>query len=123
MAFTHSLLSLSQPSPCAATAAAADAWRPTVPTRRLASTVYSPSSSPFPRAEPAIAVATLRRSKSKGGFKEFGLMERLGEGKMPTAVIGEIADDLNLDLVVLSMEAIHSKSIRVSVPAEVLTKL
>ncbi|XP_009395380.2 uncharacterized protein LOC103980651 [Musa acuminata AAA Group] len=202
MAFTHSMLSLSQPKPCAA-AAAADAWRPPVPTRRLAFTVYSPSPSPFSRAEPASAVATLRRSKSKaraqmhesgsalaadaltsvkhvllpitdrnpylsegtrqaaatttalakkyganitvvviddkpkesipehdaqlssirwhlseGGFKEFGLMERLGEGKMPTAIIGEIADDLNLDLVVLSMEAIHSKYVDGNLLAE-----
>ncbi|URD95464.1 protein of CLR family [Musa troglodytarum] len=202
MAFTHSMLSLSQPKPCAA-AAAADAWRPRMPTRRLASTVYSPSSSPFPRAEPASAVATLRRGKSKaraqmhesgsalaadaltsvkhvllpitdrnpylsegtrqaaatttalakkyganitvvviddkpkesipehdaqlscirwhlseGGFKEFGLMERLGEGKMPTAIIGEVADDLNLDLVVLSMEAIHSKYVDGNLLAE-----
>ncbi|CAL9050144.1 unnamed protein product [Musa banksii] len=202
MAFSHSMLSLSQPNPCAA-AAAADAWRPPVPTRRLAFTVYSPSPSPFSRAEPASAVATLRRSKSKaraqmhesgsalaadaltsvkhvllpitdrnpylsegtrqaaatttalakkyganitvvviddkpkesipehdaqlssirwhlseGGFKEFGLMERLGEGKMPTAIIGEIADDLNLDLVVLSMEAIHSKYVDGNLLAE-----
>ncbi|CAL9072392.1 unnamed protein product [Musa acuminata var. zebrina] len=203
MAFTHSMLSLSQPKPCAAAAAAADAWRPPVPTRRLAFTVYSPSPSLFSRAEPASAVATLRRSKSKaraqmhesgsalaadaltsvkhvllpitdrnpylsegtrqaaatttalakkyganitvvviddkpkesipqhdaqlssirwhlseGGFKEFGLMERLGEGKMPTAIIGEIADDLNLDLVVLSMEAIHSKYVDGNLLAE-----
>lgn len=53
-----------------------------------------------------------------GGFKEFGLMERLGEGKMPTAIIGEIADDLNLDLVVLSMEAIHSKYVDGNLLAE-----
>ncbi|CAD5173088.1 uncharacterized protein LOC135609563 isoform X2 [Musa acuminata AAA Group] len=203
MAFSHSMLSLSQPKPCAAAAAAADAWRPPVPTRRLAFTVYSPSPYPFSRAEPASAVATLRRSKGKaraqmhesgsalaadaltsvkhvllpitdrnpylsegtrqaaatttalakkygaditvvviddkpkesipehdaqlssirwhlseGGFKEFGLMERLGEGKMPTAIIGEIADDLNLDLVVLSMEAIHSKYVDGNLLAE-----
>ncbi|KAK8965127.1 hypothetical protein KSP40_PGU017207 [Platanthera guangdongensis] len=46
-----------------------------------------------------------------GGFKEFRLLERLGEEKKPTSVIGEVADDLNLDLVVLSMEAIHSKHV------------
>ena len=38
-------------------------------------------------------------------------MERLGEGKKPTAIIAEVADDLELDLVVLSMEAIHSKHV------------
>lgn len=53
-----------------------------------------------------------------GGFKEFGLMERLGEGKKPTAIIGEVADDLNLDLVVLSMEAIHSKHVDANLLAE-----
>jgi hypothetical protein len=54
----------------------------------------------------------------KGGFKEFGLMERLGEGKMPTAIIGEVADELNLDLVVLSMESIHSKLVDANLLAE-----
>ncbi|XP_038971421.1 uncharacterized protein LOC103724124 isoform X2 [Phoenix dactylifera] len=53
-----------------------------------------------------------------GGFKEFSLMERLGEGKKPTAIIGEVADDLNLDLVVLSMEAIHSKHVDGNLLAE-----
>lgn len=53
-----------------------------------------------------------------GGFKEFKLMERLGEGKKPTAIIGEVADDLNLDLVVLSMEAIHSKHVDGNLLAE-----
>jgi hypothetical protein len=47
----------------------------------------------------------------KGGFSEFGLMECLGEGRKPTAIIGEVADKLELDLVVLSMEAIHSKHV------------
>nr|CAD1830541.1 unnamed protein product [Ananas comosus var. bracteatus] len=46
------------------------------------------------------------------------LMERLGEGKKPTAIIGEVADDLNLDLVVLSMEAIHSKHVDGNLLAE-----
>ncbi|KAH7852537.1 hypothetical protein Vadar_026076 [Vaccinium darrowii] len=44
-----------------------------------------------------------------GGLQGFKLLERLGEGKKPTAIIGEIADDISLDLVVMSMEAIHSK--------------
>ncbi|XP_020161317.1 uncharacterized protein [Aegilops tauschii subsp. strangulata] len=53
-----------------------------------------------------------------GGFTEFGLMERLGEGKKPTAIIAEVADDLELDLVVLSMEAIHSKQVDGNLLAE-----
>ena len=53
-----------------------------------------------------------------GGFEEFGLIESLGEGKKPAAVIGEIADDMNLDLVVLSMESIHSKHIDGNLLAE-----
>ncbi|KAK1262724.1 hypothetical protein QJS04_geneDACA001250 [Acorus gramineus] len=53
-----------------------------------------------------------------GGFQEFGLMERLGEGKKPTAIIAEVADELNLDLVVLSMEAIHSKHVDGNLLAE-----
>lgn len=45
-------------------------------------------------------------------------MERLGEGKKPTAIIGEVADELELDLVVLSMEAIHSKHVDGNLLAE-----
>lgn len=45
-------------------------------------------------------------------------MERLGEGKKPTAVIGEVADDLNADLVVISMESIHSKHVDGNLLAE-----
>ncbi|CAN1276757.1 hypothetical protein LINPERPRIM_LOCUS16119 [Linum perenne] len=52
------------------------------------------------------------------GFKEFKLLERFGEGKKPTAIIGEVADDLNLDLVVISMEAIHSKHVDANLLAE-----
>ncbi|MBA0741892.1 hypothetical protein Gogos_015012 [Gossypium gossypioides] len=46
-----------------------------------------------------------------GGFKEFKLLKRLGEGSKATATIAEVADDLNLDLVVMSMEAIRSKHV------------
>ena len=53
-----------------------------------------------------------------GGFSEFKLMERLGEGQKPTAIIGEVADEWNLDLVVLSMEAIHSKHVDGNLLAE-----
>ncbi|XP_042418854.1 uncharacterized protein LOC122007135 [Zingiber officinale] len=63
-------------------------------------------------------LSSIRWHLSEGGFKEFGLMERLGEGKKPTAIIGEVADDLNLDLVVLSMEAIHSKHVDANLLAE-----
>ncbi|KAA3457563.1 UspA [Gossypium australe] len=51
-------------------------------------------------------------------LKEFKLLERLGEGSKPTAIIGEVADDLNLDLVVMSMEAIHSKHVDANLLAE-----
>lgn len=54
----------------------------------------------------------------KGGFQEFKLLERLGEGSKPTAIIGEIADDMNLDLVIMSMEAIHSKHVDANLLAE-----
>ncbi|KAH7663256.1 Adenine nucleotide alpha hydrolases-like protein [Dioscorea alata] len=63
-------------------------------------------------------LSNIRWHLSEGGFQEFGLMERLGEGKKPTAIIGEVADDLNLDLVVLSMEAIHSKHVDANLLAE-----
>ena len=53
-----------------------------------------------------------------GGFEEFKLMERVGEGERPAVVIGEVADDMNLDLVVLSMESIHSKHIDSNLLAE-----
>ncbi|KAJ0823569.1 putative rossmann-like alpha/beta/alpha sandwich protein [Helianthus annuus] len=52
------------------------------------------------------------------GFQEFKLLERLGEGSKPTAIIGEIADDMNLDLVIMSMEAIHSKHVDANLLAE-----
>jgi hypothetical protein len=45
-------------------------------------------------------------------------MERLGEGQKPTAIIGEVADEWSLDLVVLSMEAIHSKHVDGNLLAE-----
>lgn len=65
-----------------------------------------------------VQMSSLRWHLSEGGFQEFGLMERLGEGKKPTAIIGEVADDLKLDLVVLSMEAIHSKHVDGNLLAE-----
>ncbi|XP_078173256.1 cell wall integrity/stress response component [Carex rostrata] len=63
-------------------------------------------------------ISSIRWHLSEGGFKEFGLMERLGEGKLPTAIIGEVADELNLDLVVLSMESVHSKHVDANLLAE-----
>ncbi|KAL2928750.1 Imidazole glycerol phosphate synthase subunit HisH [Bienertia sinuspersici] len=51
-------------------------------------------------------------------LKEFRLLEKLGEGSKPTAIIGEVADDMSLDLVVLSMEAIHSKHVDANLLAE-----
>ncbi|KAK9948355.1 hypothetical protein M0R45_003936 [Rubus argutus] len=64
-------------------------------------------------------ISTIRWHLSEGGFQEFKLLERLGEGvNKPTAIIGEVADDLNLDLVVISMEAIHSKHVDANLLAE-----
>ncbi|KAI0514223.1 hypothetical protein KFK09_010258 [Dendrobium nobile] len=63
-------------------------------------------------------LSSIRWHLSEGGFSEFRLLERLGEEKKPTSVIGEVADDLNLDLVVLSMEAIHSKHVDGNLLAE-----
>ncbi|GMN28934.1 hypothetical protein TIFTF001_002226 [Ficus carica] len=62
-------------------------------------------------------ILTLPRSDTCG-FQEFRLLERFGEGNKPTAIIGEVADDLNLDLVVISMEAIHSKHVDANLLAE-----
>lgn len=66
----------------------------------------------------SLAICKLIRDIDTGGFQEFKLLERLGEGSKPTAIIGEVADDLNLDLVVLSMEAIHSKHVDANLLAE-----
>ncbi|KMZ59070.1 hypothetical protein ZOSMA_70G00840 [Zostera marina] len=63
-------------------------------------------------------LTSIRWHLSEGGFKEFGLIERLGEGKKPTVIIGEVADELNLDLVVLSMESIHSHHVDGNLLAE-----
>lgn len=53
-----------------------------------------------------------------GGFQEFKVLERLGEGNKPTAIIGEVADEMNMDLVVMSMEAVHSKHVDANLLAE-----
>ncbi|KAL0692144.1 hypothetical protein Bca4012_059324 [Brassica carinata] len=63
-------------------------------------------------------VSNIRWHLAEGGFEEFKLLERLGEGKKATAVIGEVADDLGTELVVMSMEAIHSKFIDANLLAE-----
>ncbi|EXC35308.1 hypothetical protein L484_026631 [Morus notabilis] len=63
-------------------------------------------------------LSSIRWHLSEGGFQEFRLLEQLGAGKKPTAIIGEVADDLNLDLVVISMEAIHSKHVDANLLAE-----
>ncbi|XP_065857745.1 uncharacterized protein [Euphorbia lathyris] len=64
-------------------------------------------------------MSSIRWHLSEGGFQEFKLLERLGEGSSkPTAIIGEVADDLNLDLVIISMEAIHSKHVDANLLAE-----
>ncbi|KAF3440339.1 hypothetical protein FNV43_RR18623 [Rhamnella rubrinervis] len=63
-------------------------------------------------------LSSVRWHLSEGGFQEFNLIERLGEGNKPTAIIGEVADDLNLDLVIISMEAIHSKHVDANLLAE-----
>ncbi|KAH0833772.1 hypothetical protein BRARA_B03986 [Brassica rapa] len=63
-------------------------------------------------------VSNIRWHLAQGGFEEFKLLERLGEGKKATAVIGEVADELGTELVVMSMEAIHSKFIDANLLAE-----
>ncbi|KAM6564268.1 hypothetical protein CsatB_024266 [Cannabis sativa] len=63
-------------------------------------------------------LSSIRWHLSEGGFQEFKLLEKLGDGTKPTAIIGEVADDLNLDLVVISMEAIHSKHVDANLLAE-----
>ncbi|XP_047311538.1 uncharacterized protein LOC124914950 [Impatiens glandulifera] len=63
-------------------------------------------------------LSSIRWHLSEGGYQEFKVLEKLGEGSKPTAIIGEVADDLNLDLVVLSMEAIHSKHVDANLLAE-----
>ncbi|CAN8251320.1 unnamed protein product [Cochlearia groenlandica] len=63
-------------------------------------------------------VSNIRWHLSEGGFEEFNLLERLGEGKKATAIIGEVADELRMELVVMSMEAIHSKYIDANLLAE-----
>ncbi|KAJ9146928.1 hypothetical protein P3X46_029141 [Hevea brasiliensis] len=70
----------------------------------------------FPEHE--TQMSSIRWHLSEGGFQEFNLLERLGEGNKPTAIIGDVADDLNLDLVVISMEAIHSKHVDANLLAE-----
>ncbi|KAH6784657.1 cell wall integrity/stress response component [Perilla frutescens var. hirtella] len=63
-------------------------------------------------------LASIRWHLSEGGFQEFKLLERLGEGNKPTAIIGEVADEMNMDLVVMSMETIHSKHVDANLLAE-----
>ncbi|KAH1260217.1 hypothetical protein GmHk_02G003393 [Glycine max] len=63
-------------------------------------------------------LSSIRWHLSEGGLKDYNLLERLGDGNKPTAIIGDVADDLNLDLVVISMEAIHTKHIDANLLAE-----
>ncbi|XP_004509398.1 uncharacterized protein [Cicer arietinum] len=63
-------------------------------------------------------LSSIRWHLSEGGLKDYNLLERLGDGSKPTAIIGDVADDLNLDLVVISMEAIHTKHIDANLLAE-----
>ncbi|EPS67564.1 hypothetical protein M569_07217 [Genlisea aurea] len=63
-------------------------------------------------------LASIRWHLSEGGFKEFKMLERLGEGKKPTAIIGEVAEEMKMDLVVMSMEAVHSKQVDANLLAE-----
>ncbi|KAL3844912.1 hypothetical protein ACJIZ3_002315 [Penstemon smallii] len=63
-------------------------------------------------------LGSIRWHLSEGGFQEFKLLERLGEGNKPTAIIGEVADEMNMDLVIMSMEAIHSKHVDANLLAE-----
>ncbi|CAJ2635830.1 uncharacterized protein LOC123882387 [Trifolium pratense] len=63
-------------------------------------------------------LSSIRWHISEGGLKDYKLLERLGDGSKPTAIIGDVADELNLDLVVISMEAIHTKHIDANLLAE-----
>ncbi|KAF7809623.1 Rossmann-like alpha/beta/alpha sandwich fold [Senna tora] len=63
-------------------------------------------------------LSSIRWHLSEGGFKNYSLLEKLGEGSKLTAIIGDVADDLNLDLVVISMEAIHTKHVDANLLAE-----
>eukprot|EP00271_Cylindrocystis_brebissonii_P009849 TRINITY_DN2528_c0_g2_i1.p1 TRINITY_DN2528_c0_g2~~TRINITY_DN2528_c0_g2_i1.p1 ORF type:complete len:236 (-),score=40.98 TRINITY_DN2528_c0_g2_i1:1026-1733(-) len=54
-----------------------------------------------------------------GGCEKFQVLERLGEGAhLPAAVVGEVADELAHDLVVLSMESVHGKHMDANLLAE-----
>jgi hypothetical protein len=46
------------------------------------------------------------------GFKDFTLVERPGQGKRSTTMIGEVDDDMALDLVVFNKKSIHSNTCR-----------
>ncbi|EFJ33380.1 hypothetical protein SELMODRAFT_439384 [Selaginella moellendorffii] len=61
---------------------------------------------------------TIRWHLEEGGIQDYGMLEKIGEGKKAAVVIGEVADDMGLDLVVLSMECIHSKHIDGNLLAE-----
>lgn len=63
-------------------------------------------------------LSSIRWHLSEGGFTEYKLLERLGDGSKPTAIIGEIADEMSLDMVIMSMEAIHSKHVDANLLAE-----
>ncbi|KAL7141648.1 hypothetical protein ABFS83_08G068000 [Erythranthe nasuta] len=63
-------------------------------------------------------LASIRWHLTEGGFQEFKILERFGEGIKPTAIIGEVADEMNMDLVIMSMEAVHSKHVDANLLAE-----
>jgi len=65
-----------------------------------------------------VRLQTIKWHLAEGGFEEFSLVERLGESKKAAAVIGEVADEMNQDLVILSCEAVHHKHVDANLLAE-----
>eukprot|EP00243_Klebsormidium_subtile_P004634 TRINITY_DN18782_c0_g1_i1.p1 TRINITY_DN18782_c0_g1~~TRINITY_DN18782_c0_g1_i1.p1 ORF type:complete len:235 (-),score=18.66 TRINITY_DN18782_c0_g1_i1:368-1072(-) len=108
--FKHILLPIIDSNPYLSSGTRAAASTVTSLARAFGSdiTVAVVDEGPF-AGDKELRAKNIRWHLAEGGFENFALIEK--EGQNPGAAIGEIADDMNLDLVVLGMESIHSKQI------------
>jgi len=66
--------------------------------------------------DPAVKEETIRWHLNEGGCTDYDLLHR--EEEKPSVAVGDVADDLECDLVVLSAEAVHGGLVNANLLAE-----
>jgi len=66
--------------------------------------------------DPAVKEETIRWHLNEGGCTDYDLLHR--EEEKPSVAVGDVADDLECDLVVLSAEAVHGGLVDANLLAE-----